>query len=258
LPLLAPGVSRGSPGEVHDAPASRRGLVNDSDGPDAKARDKALEAIGRADLVLLVLDATDPSYERMEELLGLIAAPMVVAVTKCDLAPPGRALAWLAARGEEKGAGPFSRCCEKGTVPFSEAAPTGAKKGTAPFSKQPEKGAAPFFAVEAVATSAVTGEGIDALRAALVRAVEGGSVDRQAAGPVVAARHRAALEQAAVALARAAELARCAAGAPYGPVRGELVALELRESLHALGAIVGEGVDGDVLDLIFSRFCIGK
>jgi tRNA modification GTPase len=221
------------------------------DDPDAKAQAKALEAIGRADLVLLVLDATDPSSERMEELLGLIAAPMVVAVTKCDLAPPDRARAWLSARGQEKGPGPFSRCCEKGTVPFSEAAPTGAKKGTAPFSKQPEKGAAPFFAVEAVATSAVTGEGIDALRAALVRAVEGGSVDRQAAGPVVAARHRAALEQAAVALARAAELARRAGG-------GELVALELRESLHALGAIVGDGVDGDVLDLIFSQFCIGK
>jgi tRNA modification GTPase len=67
----------------------------------------------------------------------------------------------------------------------------------------------------------------------------------------MAARHRAALEQAAVALARAAELARRAAG-------GELVALELRESLHALGAIVGDGVDRDVLDLIFSRFCIGK
>ncbi|MBE3097133.1 MAG: 50S ribosome-binding GTPase [Planctomycetes bacterium] len=184
------------------------------DDPDAKAQAKALEAIGRADLVILALDATAPSYERMEELLGLIAVPMVVVVTKCDLAPPDRALAWLSARGEEKGT-------------------------------------APFFAVEGLATSAVTGEGIDALRAALVRAVEGGSVDRQAAGPVLAARHRAALEQAAVALARAAELARRAGG-------GELVALELRESLHALGAIVGDGVDRDVLDLIFSRFCIGK
>jgi len=216
-PDLAPREDTG--GGTRVAPATVERMREAGDDPDAKAQAKALEAIGRADLVLLALDATAPSYERMEELLGLIAAPMVVAVTKCDLAPPGRALAWLA--GVLGGATPASR---RGLV------------------------AGGF---EAVATSAVTGEGIDALRAALVRAVEGGSVDRQAAGPVMAARHRAALEQAAVALARAAELARRAAG-------GELVALELRESLHALGAIVGEGVDRDVLDLIFSRFCIGK
>jgi 7-keto-8-aminopelargonate synthetase-like enzyme len=37
------------------------------------------------------------------------------------------------------GAVPFSRCCEKGTVPISS------KKGTAPVSERPETGAAPFF-----------------------------------------------------------------------------------------------------------------
>jgi tRNA U34 5-carboxymethylaminomethyl modifying GTPase MnmE/TrmE len=208
------------------------------DDADAKAQAKALEAIGRADLVILVLDATAPSYERMEELLGLIAAPVVVVVTKCDLAPPDRALGhcglWIA------------DCGLNNNEPAA---------GHASFAVNPQFSIRnpqwPAGGFEAVATSAVTGEGIDALRAALVRAVEGGSVDRQAAGPVLAARHRAALEQAAVALARAADLARRAGG-------GELVALELRESLHALGAIVGDGVDRDVLDLIFSRFCIGK
>jgi len=38
-----------------------------------------------------------------------------------------------------KGAVPFSRFCEKGTVPFAAT-----EKGTAPVSKQPETGAAPF------------------------------------------------------------------------------------------------------------------
>jgi tRNA modification GTPase len=172
----------------------------------AKAQAKALEALGRADLVLLVLDATAPSYEGTDELLALVAAPLVVAVTKCDLAPADRAMDHLAARGVR---------------------------------------------AEAVATSAVTGQGIEALRAALVRTVEGGAVDRQAAGPVVTARHRAAMEQAAGALARASRLAR----------RGEadeLVALELHEALDALGAILGRRVDGDVLAEIFSQFCIGK
>jgi len=75
-------------------------------------------------------------------------------------------------------------------------------------------------------------------------------VDRQAAGPVMTARHRAALERAAVALARAARAARRPGAA------GELMALDLNEALDALGAIVRTG--GDVLGEIFARFCIGK
>ena len=172
---------------------------------EGKARAKALEAIGRADLLILALDASAPSYDRTEPWLALLAAPIVVAVTKCDLASPARARAWLAARGIE---------------------------------------------AEVVATSAVTGEGLGDLREALVRAVEGGAVDRQAAGPVMTARHRAALERAAAALARAARAARRPGAA------GELVALDLNEALDALGAIVRTG--GDVLGEIFSKFCIGK
>jgi tRNA modification GTPase len=60
------------------------------------------------------------------------------------------------------------------------------------------------------------------------------------------------MERAAVALARASRLARRTGGA------AELAALELRESLEALSAILGRKADTDVLDAIFSRFCIGK
>jgi len=170
-----------------------------------KVRAKALEAVGRADLVVLALDATVESYDRTEELLSLVAAPMVVAVTKCDLASPERARAWVRARGPD---------------------------------------------VPVVATSAVTGQGIQDLGEALVEAVTGGAVDREAAGPVVTARHRAALERAAVALARAHRQARRPEPA------GELVALELGEALDALATITGSR--GDVLEDIFANFCIGK
>ena len=39
---------------------------------------------------------------------------------------------------------------------------------------------------------------------------------------------------------------------------GEMVALDIRQSLDALGSITGEVTGEDVLDSIFSRFCIGK
>ena len=176
-----------------------------------KARDKAREAVGRADLVLLAIDGSAPQDDQLDELMALIASPVVVAITKCDLAP-----------------------CPSPLLPSPLLAPDG-NRGH-----------------EVIATSAVTGQGIEPLRAALVRAVEGGSVDRQAAGPVLTARHRASLEAAAVALARAARVARRGGGT------GELAAVELREALESLGAIVGERAGPDVLDLIFSRFCIGK
>ena len=99
----------------------------DDDDVAAKARQKALEAIGWADLVLLAVDGSAPQPDRFDELISLIAAPVVVAITKCDLA--------AAARAEEKGAVPFSRLCEKGTVPLAES-PEG-KKGTAPFLPAP-------------------------------------------------------------------------------------------------------------------------
>ena len=38
----------------------------------------------------------------------------------------------------------------------------------------------------------------------------------------------------------------------------ELLALELRETLHQLGEMIGAVYTDDLLDRIFSRFCIGK
>jgi len=224
--------------ERNGAPDYHRGLVNDDDVA-AKARAKALEAVGRADLVLLAIDASAPQQDPLDELMSLIAAPVVVAITKCDLAPAEPLLAPDGNRGlsfEGNGAPDYHR----GLSFEGSGAP------------DYHRGLVTTGAPEVVATSAVTGQGIEELRAALVRAVEGGGVDRQAAGPVLTARHRAALEQAAAALARCGRVARRGGGT------GELVALELREALESLEAILGRGAGPDVLDIIFSRFCIGK
>ena len=39
---------------------------------------------------------------------------------------------------------------------------------------------------------------------------------------------------------------------------GELLALDIRQALHALGEITGEITTDDLLGNIFSKFCIGK
>lgn len=103
----------------------------------------------------------------------------------------------------------------------------------------------------AVRVSALTGEGVPAIGGALAQmlgAEDGGTRLGAATGNP---RHAEALGRARAALGRASEAAR--AGLP-----GEIVALELRESLTALGEVTGESVGEDVLERIFSRFCVGK
>lgn len=100
-----------------------------------------------------------------------------------------------------------------------------------------------------VALSAKTGEGVRELVAAIEAALGAGR--GALTGAVANARHAEALGRASAALVRGAEAGE--AGAP-----GEIVALELRESLAALGEVTGQRVNDDLLDRIFGRFCIGK
>jgi tRNA modification GTPase len=102
-----------------------------------------------------------------------------------------------------------------------------------------------------VAVSATRGDGLEALGAALGELLGAAVPDGGLGAAVGNARHVDALDRARAALERALEAAR--AGAP-----GEILALELRESLHAIGEVTGVNVGEDLLDRIFSRFCIGK
>jgi len=43
-----------------------------------------------------------------------------------------------------------------------------------------------------------------------------------------------------------------------GQVTSELLAMDIRRSLHYLGEITGEVTTDDLLATIFSKFCIGK
>jgi len=97
-----------------------------------------------------------------------------------------------------------------------------------------------------VEVSALDGSGLDALRESL-RGFLGDDVGAAVSNP----RHVEALERAREALDRAAACGR--AGEP-----GEIVAIELRACVTAIGEVTGRDVAEDLLDRIFGAFCIGK
>ena len=102
----------------------------------------------------------------------------------------------------------------------------------------------------AVETSSRTGQGIDTLREELRRAAlaVGGAFGDVVAGTAV--RCCESLRLAAECLHQARHLAVAA--------QEELAAAEIRLALEELGKVVGAVYTDDVLDRIFSRFCVGK
>jgi tRNA modification GTPase len=100
----------------------------------------------------------------------------------------------------------------------------------------------------ALATSSVTGEGLERLRALLAEAARNRTA-ASLAPSLARCRHHvdACLEH----LRRAHRVVLFEDPA-------ELLALELREALEQLGQMVGAVYTDDLLDRIFSRFCIGK
>jgi tRNA modification GTPase len=98
----------------------------------------------------------------------------------------------------------------------------------------------------ALAVSALTGQGLAALRARLAEAAVrlAGAGD---AALLTRPRHRAALHEAAAWLAEAE-----AAPLP------ELVSEALRAALRAVGRLTGRVGVEDILDVVFGEFCIGK
>lgn len=102
--------------------------------------------------------------------------------------------------------------------------------------------------VPRVRISALTGAGLDQLRAVLLEAAGWKPLEEE--GVFMArARHVRALEEAAERLAEAAAL---------GVEREELFAEELRYALEALASISGRTTADDLLGEIFARFCLGK
>jgi tRNA modification GTPase len=101
-----------------------------------------------------------------------------------------------------------------------------------------------------VRVSALTGEGISDLEETLWQMAVGGSVNPDTA-LITNPRHKQAITQAREHVENA--LAGVAAGYP-----ADFVTIDLHAAVNALGEITGETATDDLLDAIFSRFCIGK
>jgi tRNA modification GTPase len=102
-----------------------------------------------------------------------------------------------------------------------------------------------------VLTSAKTEKGVEEIRRELSRIALGSHPGLEENAPVVNRRHKEALERAARSLERGLEAAK-------EGTTSEFIALDVREALVALSEITGEVTSEEVLNRIFSSFCIGK
>jgi tRNA modification GTPase len=103
--------------------------------------------------------------------------------------------------------------------------------------------------IPALPTSALTGEGISALRERILALATGGAASEP--GILTNLRHHQAVTTALSALADAAE-------ANQRSIPHEMILLDLYRALWALDSLTGQTTSDDILGLIFSTFCIGK
>jgi tRNA modification GTPase len=161
---------------------------------------KSMEALADADLVLVVVDSSQPPTAEDRDLLAQVAGrPAIVVANKSDLATDYAAT------------------------------------GPAPH----------------LHTSALTGEGIPELRSEILRHIAGDSGAQIESGFLTNLRHQERVKDAVTAL----DASRIAV---QNKVPHEMVLMDLYAALRALDEIAGATTTDDILNLIFSTFCIGK
>jgi tRNA modification GTPase len=164
---------------------------------------KSIEALADADLVLVVLDASQPVTAEDDELLRHAEGrPTIVVQNKCDLAASGQS-----------------------SIVSGQSAP--------------------------VRASALTGQGIAELRGEILRHIGGETGAQAEAGFLTNVRHQGLVQDSLAAL-------DAATSAVTAKVPHEMLLLDLYNALRPLDAVTGATTTDDILNLIFSTFCIGK
>jgi tRNA modification GTPase len=117
------------------------------------------------------------------------------------------------------------------------------------FEEEPAQDDAP--SPEVVEVSVLTGDGLDRLKDSVVAASQVLRKDKTEGVLLSSMRHKDALTRAR----RSLSLVEKSLKKGMSP---EFVALDVRASLDAIGEVVGKTVTDDILNKIFSEFCIGK
>lgn len=186
--------------------ADTAGIIKDStDLIEQEGVERSLQWLSRADLIIAVVDGSEPLTEADKHLLeDLKGRRTVVLVNKCDL--PVR-------------------------IELDQVKKVSGKDGL-------------------LMISAKGGEGISELEKRIVDTVWGGEVGSRGEPIITNIRHLDALQRASDSLKKAVE--------GIGEMGEEILAFDLRKGLDSLGEIVGKVTREDILNGIFSEFCIGK
>jgi tRNA modification GTPase len=186
---------------------------------------KSMEALADADLVLVVIDQTQPQSDEDEKLMRAVAGREAIVVeNKSDLMNAVEA----GHAHVEADAFVRPRRAQPGRVSSSD-----------------------FPSLQRIRTSAITGEGIPALRAAILNHVAGDATIQQESGFLTSVRHQKLVDDALIAL-------DAATSAIANQVPHEMLLLDLYAALRPLDEITGATTTDDILNLIFGTFCIGK
>jgi tRNA modification GTPase len=102
-----------------------------------------------------------------------------------------------------------------------------------------------------IAMSAATGQGVDRLEKEIVGAMLGGPAGESGEPLIDSQRQKDLIQRALAALTRFRE-------ARLRGITPDLLAVDLSDALDALGEITGEVTSAEVLDRMFSSFCVGK
>ena len=109
----------------------------------------------------------------------------------------------------------------------------------------------PYLLTTQVEVSCLTAQGIEPLKDAIKGIAWSGEIKAEMLEVMINSRHQDALNRGRVATLRVLEALRAG-------ITLELAAMDLRIAVNAIGEIVGQTTTEDLLDMIFSQFCIGK
>jgi tRNA modification GTPase len=186
------------------------------------------ESLARAEFILHVLDASEPLTPADEKYFAEFAGKKrILVVNKIDL--PRRL--------------EFNEHFDEPLAP--SLSPLGGERVSA---RTGEGGSTLPVIVEICCLS---GQGIEALKDAIKELVWSGEITAGMLQVMINSRHQDALARARAATQRTLEVLRTGKTL-------ELAAGELRIAVNAVGEIVGKTTTEDLLDSIFSQFCIGK